>query len=88
MTSTSAGDPLVDTNQHPVGFFATAAHCSLTLLLTVHEEPQVPFHRAVPQTRRSQPVLHPWIMFTEVQDLRFVLGQHQIFFLAKVATKQ
>jgi len=35
----------------------------------VHQDPQVPFHRAAPQPGKSQPVLDSWIMFSQVQDL-------------------
>ncbi|KAK4822651.1 hypothetical protein QYF61_018603, partial [Mycteria americana] len=35
-------------------------------------DPQGPFHRAAPQLGRSQPVLHSWIMFSQVQDLTFI----------------
>ncbi|KAK4828564.1 hypothetical protein QYF61_027533 [Mycteria americana] len=44
--------------------------------LVVHQDPQAPFHRAAPQPGRSLPVLHSWIMFSQVQGLTLVLVEH------------
>lgn len=58
---------------HHVGFFCHNSTLLTHMELLVHQDPQIPFQRAAPQTGASQPVLHSWIMFCQVQDLTLVL---------------
>lgn len=72
----SAGDALVDPVHHvndPVGFLCHNCTLLTHMELLVHQDPQIPFHRAAPQTGPSQPVLHSCIVFCQVQDLTLVL---------------
>lgn len=63
-----------------MAFFAVAA-APWSLILSFFQEPQVPCHRAGSQPDRSSPVLHSWIVFSQVQilvlvELHKVLGSH------------
>lgn len=58
-----------------LAFFAsTALFAHIDLI--VHLEPQIPFYRDVPKPGRSEPVLHTWVMFTQVRDLMLALAGH------------
>ena len=69
----SAGDALVGATQHPVGCLCHSSTLFTYIEFIVHQEPQVPFHRAAVHLGRSQPVPHCWIMFCQVQVLTFSL---------------
>lgn len=56
-----------------VGFLCHKSTLLTHIELLVHQDPQIPFHRAAPQIGPSQPVLHSWIRFCQVQDLTLVL---------------
>lgn len=61
--------PLDTASNIPASPFATAAHCSF-LLGQIHQDSQVPFHRAASQT-----ALHSWVMFSQIWYLTFVFAE-------------
>lgn len=61
--------PLDTASNIPASPFATAAHCSF-LLGQIHQDSQVPFHRAASQT-----ALHSWVMFSQTWYLTFVFAE-------------
>jgi len=61
--------------QHPAGLLCCSSTLFTRIQPVVHQDPQVSFHRAVLQPGGSQPVLHSWIMFSQVQDLTFILAE-------------
>lgn len=65
MISLSAGGALVDATQHPVGFLCRSSTLSTHIEIIIHQDHQVPFHRAAPQQSRF---LFSWVMFSQVQD--------------------
>lgn len=70
----SASDAPVDACQHPVWFLSWRSTLFVHMQLLVFQDPQIPFHRAALQWSRSQPVLHFWIRFSQVQDLTMVFA--------------
>lgn len=68
----SAGNALVHPVHHvkdPVGFLCHNSTLLTHMELLVHQDPQIPFHRAASQTGPSQPVLHSWIVLCQCKIL-------------------
>jgi len=70
--------PLLMQSSMLFGFFCCSSTLFMHTELVVHQDPQVLFHAAAPQSGRSQSMLHSWIMFAQVQDLTFVLVERQV----------